>query len=60
MEYNNQENTFVPQPNDYKVWSIVRLQDLVYSKLGDIYPLLLFMYGYCQSCAVNHRPYEIK
>ena len=25
MEYNNQENTFVPQPNDYKVWSIVNL-----------------------------------
>ena len=25
MEYNNQENTFVPQPKDYKVWSIVNL-----------------------------------
>lgn len=25
MEYNNQENIFVPQPNDYKVWSIVNL-----------------------------------
>lgn len=25
MEYNNQDNTFVPQPNDYKVWSIVNL-----------------------------------
>jgi hypothetical protein len=23
MDYNYQENTFVPQPNDYKVWSIV-------------------------------------
>ena len=25
MEYNNQENTFVPQPKYYKVWSIVNL-----------------------------------
>lgn len=25
MDYNYQENTFVPQPNDYKVWSIVNL-----------------------------------
>ena len=25
MEYNNQENTFVPHPKDYKVWSIVNL-----------------------------------
>jgi len=25
MEYNNQENIFTPQPNDYKVWSIVNL-----------------------------------
>ena len=25
MEYNNQENTFVPQPKDYKVRSIVNL-----------------------------------
>jgi hypothetical protein len=25
MEYNNQENIFIPQPNDYKVWSIVNL-----------------------------------
>jgi hypothetical protein len=25
MEFNNQENAFVQQPNDYKIWSIVNL-----------------------------------